>query len=688
MYRLDNITFFISNRLLFEKVSFPFNKGERIGLIGPNGSGKTTLLRIINGELNTEEGVFESPAQTRIGYLQQEYLDLPLKKSVKEWANEAFSEANKLEVKIKTITEQITQLTSYEEDLYSRLVQELDQLQNRYEIISGAKREAITEETLIGLGFSPEAWDAPLHTFSGGWQMRAYLAQLLLKEPDILLLDEPTNHLDIDSIEWLENYLSNYPGVVWLVSHDQMFLNRMVTHIASIEQQKITLYTGNYDDYIRQYTQKAELQRQAYDNQQKEIAQSERFIQRFRAKATKARQVQSKIKQLEKLERVELPPEPPAKVDFRFPDPPACGAMVIELQGLNKSYHTEKGSTPVFTHNQDVLVSKGEKIALIGVNGSGKSTLARIINGTEPFDGIRTIGHNVKMAFFAQHLADLFTSHRTVIEEMEATARTHETRSRIRGILGAFLFSGDDVFKKTTVLSGGERSRLALAKSLLEPANFLILDEPTNHLDIQSKKVLLKALEQYQGTVIAISHDRFFMMGFANKIWRVENGRLYEYPGDFNYYEWKIRQDRLKQQKSEQIDVNQSENSHSEQNHKKNVSSAKNEAVFSGARKSKELKRLEAETRNRFSREKKPLDKEISRLEQEIEQMEEKKAEIEKALADPSFYETGDAQKVLKEHANLERRLQRMWGQWEKTSLKLEELNRRFKAALEEQINA
>lgn len=702
MYRLHNITFFISNRCLFNKVSLTFKKGDRIGLIGPNGSGKTTLLRIMTGSLIPDEGTCEWPADTRIGYLQQEALEVTQEQTVRGLVMEAFADTNELERRIGEITAEIAGLDSFNEEHYPKLLSRLESLQSRFDMLDGSKRQARAEEALKGLGFAPEKLDEPLHTFSGGWQMRALLARLLLEAPDILLLDEPTNHLDIDSIDWLERYLPGYPGAIWIVSHDQMFLNRMVTHIAALEQRRLSLYKGNYDAYEKQYLQQLELQRQAYENQQKELEQAERFINRFRAKATKARQVQSKIKQLEKIDRIEIPEEDNATIDFRFPDPPRCGVNVMEIRGLSKTYQTDREEpVPVFTHYQDIGIERGDKIALIGANGAGKSTLARIINGTEPFVGERVPGHNVIMTFFAQHLADVLASDRTVLEEMELSARTSEARSRIRGILGAFLFSGDDVYKKVGVLSGGERSRLALAKSLLEPANLLILDEPTNHLDIRSKKVLLRALEQYQGTVVAVSHDRYFLNGFANKVWRVGGGRLNEYPGDFSYYEWKAGQQAAEAAKdpARAGSAKKEEWTGSipkgaiEDRDEMAPNEAPNETPYEGRNgntsgpKSREVKRAEAELRNRFSRQMKPLKKRVAGLEQDIERMENEKMEMEQQLADPTFYESGDAQDLLRRHGDLERRLKRSWNNWTTATSELEALQGKFDAALEDVLS-
>lgn len=692
MYRLHNITFFISNRCLFDQVSLTFNKGDRVGLIGPNGAGKTTLLRIMTGDLKPDQGKCEWSSDTRIGYLQQESLEVTREQTVRGMVMEAFSEANDIEKKIESITNEIAALESYEDAHYEKLLSRLESLQSRYDMLSAGKRDARVEEALKGLGFSSAELDDPLHTFSGGWQMRALLAKLLLEAPDILLLDEPTNHLDIDSIDWLERYLPGYPGAIWIVSHDQMFLNRMVTHIASLEHRKLKLYTGNYDDYERQYEQQFELQQQAWENQQKEIEQSERFINRFRAKATKARQVQSKIKQLEKMDRIEMPEVDNSSIDFRFPDPPRCGVKVMDIYGLSKTYMTDRQQpVPVFTENQDISIERGDKIALIGANGAGKSTLARIINGTEPFDGERITGHNVIMTFFAQHLADVLTSERTVLEEMQLSAKSSEARTRIRGILGAFLFSGDDVFKKVGVLSGGERSRLALAKSLLEPANMLILDEPTNHLDIRSKKVLLRALDQYQGTVIAVSHDRYFLDGFANKVWRVGSGRLFEYPGDFSYYEWKEKQQSAGDSADQQITENQTNRSSPAEKAENRQSAAAqgsgNGQSNTSGPKSREVKRIEAELRNRFSSDMKPLKKRLASLEEEISTMEKEKTEIEKKLADPAFYESGDAGDVLQRHSDLERRLGRNWDSWADVTTELEKLQEKFDSALKEVLS-
>lgn len=680
MYRLHNITHFFSNRCLFEKVSLTFEKGNRIGLIGPNGSGKTTLLNVMAGQLDPDEGLCEWPAATKIGYLQQETLDMPARLTVRELALQAFEEANRLENEIRSVTNDLAGIGDHQTGEYARLVDRLENMRHRFDIMGGPGRQARAEEALRGLGFSTEDLDEPIETFSGGWQMRVMLAKMLLESPDILLLDEPTNHLDIDSMEWLERYLPGYPGAVWIVSHDRFFLNRMVSHIAALQQRSLVLYKGNYDAYEKQYEQQKILQQQAYENQQRDRAEKERFINRFRAKATKARQVQSRIRMLEKMETVEPPEEEDASIEFRFPDPPRSGTTVMEITNLNKTYNGN-GENPVavFTHSQDVRIERGDKIALIGANGSGKSTLARIINGTEPFEGNRRPGHNVIMTFFAQHLADLLISDRTVLEEMESSARTHEARARIRGILGAFLFSGDDVYKKVRILSGGERNRLALARSLLEPANLLILDEPTNHLDMRSRKVLLRALEQYAGTVVAVSHDRYFLSGFANKVWRVGGGRLNEYPGDYSYYEWKAAQQPAGPQPAEEPQTGIGQNAGDSKEDPVSLQQNRD-----GGPKSKEIKRIEAELRNSSSKKTRPLRLQLEALEKEIDELEKEKATFESQLADPGFYESGDAGEALKQHAALQRRLERKWNQWAQVSTDLETLQQEMESTIAE----
>lgn len=675
MLAIQNITLFISNFCIFSRLNFQANKGDRIGLVGPNGAGKTTLLRLIAGRYTPEEGDISLQSGCKIGFLEQDTLEISLKKTVKEFAMEAFIEVLEIEERQQKIGIELSVRTDYESEGYLKLLNDLEALNNRYMFLEGDRTGSKSAEVLEGLGFKTEELDQPLERFSGGWRMRVVLAKLLLQKPDILMLDEPTNHLDIDSIEWLEQYLKNYEGAVVIVSHDRFFLNRMVTQIAELRNRRIFTYTGNYDKFEIQRQEQIDQQQREYDAQQKEIADTERFIERFRYKATKARQAQSRLKALDKIERIEAPEADQKHMDFRFPDPPSSGKVVMEIKNLIKSYPspTSEGQIKVFTNAQDIHIERGDKIALIGPNGAGKSTLARILYGKEPFDGTRSEGHNVMMTFFAQHLADVLESNRTILEEIESEAKTSEVRSKVRSILGSFLFSGDDVFKPISVLSGGERGRVALAKTLLQPANFLILDEPTNHLDMASKEVLIRALKEYKGTVLAVSHDRYFLSNLATKIWRVEGGKVTVYEGGYDYYEWKREQNRISEKKSD---------SNQEKKEKQTVKQEETTSKSSGP-KSKEQKRREAELRNAFNKKFSHLKKEVDKLEDELMRLESQKEALSEKLADTEFYKTGDSDTVIKEHAGIERKIERVTEKWEEAMLRYEEAESSLKVELE-----
>jgi len=664
MLAIQNITLFISNFCIFSRLNFQANKGDRIGLVGPNGAGKTTLLRLIAGRYQPEEGDISIQSGCKVGFLEQDTLEISLEKTVKNFAIEAFDEVLQLEERQQQIGLELAERIDYESEAYSKLLNELEVVNNRHLLLEGDRAASRTSEVLEGLGFKTEELEQPLERFSGGWRMRAVLAKLLLQKPDILMLDEPTNHLDIDSIEWLEQYLKGYEGAVVIVSHDRFFLNKMVTQIAELRSKRIFTYTGNYDKFEIQRQEQVEQQQREYEAQQKEIADTERFIERFRYKATKARQAQSRLKALEKIERKEAPEPENKHMDFRFPDPPSAGKVVMEIKHLVKSYPSPDGdgAIQVFTKGQDLHIERGDKIALIGPNGAGKSTLARILYGQEPFDGTRSEGHNVLMTFFAQHLADVLESGRTVLEEMESQAKTSEVRTRIRNILGSFLFSGDDVFKPISVLSGGERGRVALAKTLLQPANFLILDEPTNHLDMASKEVLIRALKDYKGTILAVSHDRYFLSNFATKIWRVENGRVTEYEGGYDYYEWK--REKVQQDKVAQDNLTQKST---------NKSTAVTEVTNrSSGPKTKEQKRKEAELRNEFNKRNKDLKNEIQSVEKKLAQLEAQKEILDKKLADAEFYQTAEASSAIREHAEIEIKIDEWTDKWAILSEKME----------------
>jgi ATP-binding cassette, subfamily F, member 3 len=672
MLTISNITYFVTNNCLLSDLNFQVYKGDRTGLVGPNGAGKTTLLKMIAGRIQPDEGQISMQSGTTVGFLEQEVLEVNPKLSVKEVAMEAFDEVNRIEAELNRIGHELAEMEDYHSDAYHKLLERMEKLQTRFDFMEGAGRESKAEAVLEGLGFKTHELDQPLERFSGGWRMRVLLARLLLQKPDLLLLDEPTNHLDIDSIEWLEQYLTSYQGAVILVSHDRYFLNRMVTQIAEIRSRRIYSYKGNYDHYELQKAELEEQQVRDYESQKREIAEKERFIERFRAKATKSRQVQSRVKALEKLDRVDAPEADASSIRFRFPEPPRSGKVITGIKNLKKTYKSaDKHDVHVFTEGQDLEIERGDKIALIGVNGAGKSTLARILYGNETFAGTRIPGHNIITTFFAQHLAEVLVSNRTVLEEMESGATTTEARGRVRGILGSFLFSGSDVDKRVSVLSGGERSRLALAKTLLQPANFLILDEPTNHLDMASKNVLLQALAEYSGTILAVSHDRHFLSGFANKVWRTENGRVEIYEGGYDYYEWKRKE---KTQGKSSVQNNGRDKSASKQT----VSTAPTEQSSAGP-KTREQRREEAELRNRINRETSGLRREIRNCETEMADMEKKKADLEQKIADPKVYESGNAQALLNEFRLVGEKLDALLERWTAASEKLENKEEEFR---------
>lgn len=688
MLSLANITFFLGNRCIFSNLNLQANKGDRIGLIGPNGAGKTTLLRLIAGVHQPEEGSVSLQSNATIGYLEQEVLEVNMDKTVLEVALLAFEEANRIEHRLEDIFKALENATDYESDFYHNLLDEMQHLQDRHHVLEGDKKESKTATVLEGLGFTTEQLYQPLSRFSGGWRMRVLLAKLLLEHPDVLLLDEPTNHLDIDSIEWLEEYLRQYDGAVILVSHDRFFLDRMVNQIADLRSRRLFLYPGNYERFIELKAEQMELQSKTYDAQQKQIAETERFIERFRAKATKAKQVQSRVKQLDKIDRVEAPDADAPEVNFRFPNPPRSGKVVLSIENLVKKYPSPDKGRPdiqVFDSAQSLHIEAGDKIALIGPNGAGKSTLARILDGIELFDGTRKMGHNVVLSYFAQHLADVLTSAKSIMDVMDEAAPNSEARSSIRTLLGCFLFTGDDVFKPIKVLSGGERSRVALARTLLTPANVLVLDEPTNHLDLASKNVLVQALKDFKGTLIVVSHDRYFLQGFATKIWRIGGGKVTEYDGGYDYYEWKSKQ--IEQQEVETAKVgivgkaNPVKTINSDESRILNAQQNSNQNIHHSSvpsNKSKEQKRQEADLRNELNKSVKPLRNEASKLENEISSLEKEKEDIENLLAEPSFYEKPESADKIKRFGLLQSEIDSKTELWLEVLEKIEETEKQL----------
>ncbi|GAB4249254.1 MAG: ABC-F family ATP-binding cassette domain-containing protein [Thermoleophilia bacterium] len=546
-------------QVVLEGASLHIKPGMRVGLVGPNGAGKTTLLRIIAGDLSPDAGDINARKGLRIGFLPQEIESLsgstPLEEVLASYSSILAMEKRMHELGEKMASqgpqaeegrppgrgssdELVAADPGTAEDSGSLLL-ELGRLQTAFENAGGYELEARAAAILRGMGFGDADFERPVEELSGGWRMRVALARLLMEQPDLLLLDEPTNHLDLESLLWLEEFLLAWPGSLVLISHDRYFLNRLVTHIVELDRGSLDLYTGDYDRFEREKRQRFETLRNAARNQQREIDQAESFIRRFRAKNTKARQVQQKIKQLERLEKVEVPELGRKEIRFRFPQPGRIGRVVAELEHVRKSY----GSKVVY-EDLGLVVERGEKIALVGPNGAGKSTLLKLLAGTVQADEGRVrFGHRVRREYFAQHQLEVFDPDKTVLRTMEEAAGPVDRADQVRDFLGAFLFSGDEVDKPVGVLSGGEKSRLALARMLLDPAGLLLLDEPTNHLDMASREVLTEALRQFEGSIVFISHDRHLINAIATKVVEVRNGRLTHYPGDWEYYNWKKRKE-------------------------------------------------------------------------------------------------------------------------------------------------
>ncbi|TDQ78174.1 ABC-F family ATP-binding cassette domain-containing protein [Sphingobacterium yanglingense] len=526
MISINNLTFEIGSRALYDEANWHIKPGDKVGLIGANGAGKSTLLRLIVGQYKPTSGSISMAKDLKIGYLNQDLLSYHSDKSIVHVAMEAFERQNQLHLEIENL------LKSLETDYSDDILNKLSDKQMEFEALDGYNIEFRAHEILAGLGFSEEEQKRPLATFSGGWRMRVMLARILLQTPDILLLDEPTNHMDLPSIKWLENYLQAFDGAIVIVSHDRYFLDRIIKKTVESRKGKLTLYAGNYSYYLEEKSLRNEIQAGQFKNQQAKIKQEERLIERFRAKASKAKMAQSRIKALDRMERVDDVDDDNPEVNFSFKFSKPSGRHVVTLENISKSYPNLE-----ILRNTEAIIEKGDKIALIGANGKGKSTLLRIVaEDDKDFEGTVTQGHNVSQTFFAQHQLEALHLENSIIAEMQAFAPTH-TETELRSILGCFLFTGDDAFKKIKVLSGGEKSRVALAKALTADANFLVLDEPTNHLDMASVNILIQALQQYEGTVIVVSHDRYFLDNIANKIWFIEDKEIKEYPGTYEEYE-------------------------------------------------------------------------------------------------------------------------------------------------------
>ena len=637
-------------KILFSGCSLRLGARDRLALVGPNGSGKTTLFRMIAGEEQADRGEIIIGRGVHIGYLSQEPMALKGQSLIEE-VQSGVKDLTALEDKMRLLEEDIAE----EKDAQNleALAKAYGQLEERYARQGGYSLEFRAKAILSGLGFREGDLHRATEELSGGWLMRLTLAKILLSNPDLLLLDEPTNHLDLESLIWLEEFLGETMGTVVVVSHDRDFLNRVVTKILAIEGKKIIPYPGNYDAYVQAREKKKVLQEAALENQRRKVEQTERFIERFRYQATKARQVQSRVKQLGKLERVETQ-DPQKTIRFSFPQPVRSGRLVAELKGLHKAY----GPVKVYS-GVDLTLLRGDKVAFIGPNGAGKSTLLKLLARVlDPDEGTIEWGHNVTSAYFAQHQLELLDPSKTVWEEIFSQAKD-EPVSFLRGLLGAFLFSGEEVEKKVSVLSGGEKSRLVLAKMLMHPANFLLLDEPSNHLDIAAREVLERALREFKGTLCFITHDRHLINTVVNKVLEVNAGRLNVYPGNYEDYQYK------KEQEKKEAGMDEAEI----------PSSAKSAAGERSARRSKEQKRLDAEARNRFYRETRELREEIQGLETQLEQATQEMESMAIQLADPEVYRKGEnIPGLLKAHAEAKKRVESLTAEWETLAQRLEEL--------------
>jgi ATP-binding cassette subfamily F protein 3 len=544
MLHITDISKSFGSQVLFDEASLHIKPGMRVGLVGPNGAGKTTLLRLIVGEMSLDEGEITYRKGLRIGFLPQEIEEIAHHAVIDE-VLASHSEVLTAEHRIAELGRQISEAYAVADGGGSSsadpeaLLQELGALQTAFESVHGYELESRAQSILRGMGFRDSDFERPIVELSGGWRMRVALSRLLLERPDLLLMDEPTNHLDLESLIWLEEFLLNWTGSLVVISHDRYFLNRMVTHIADLDVGTIDLYAGDYDHFEEEKRERYEALVNAARNQQREIDSAEAFIRRFRAKNTKAKQVQQKIRQLEKTERIEAPTLEHKTIKFRFPQPPRTGRVVVEVKHVRKAY----GDNVVYK-KLDAVIERGEKIALVGHNGAGKSTLLKLLAGvTEPDAGSVVLGHNVRREYFAQHQLEVLHAGRTVLKTMEEVAGPAGRMPEVRAYLGTFLFGEDDVTKKVGVLSGGEKARLALARMLMDPAGLLLLDEPTNHLDMDSRAVLMEALRQFEGSVVFISHDRHLINAIGTKVVEVKEGQLISYPGDWEYYQWKKAQE-------------------------------------------------------------------------------------------------------------------------------------------------
>ncbi|QLG45833.1 ABC-F family ATP-binding cassette domain-containing protein [Costertonia aggregata] len=631
MLNIHNLSVSFGGEYLFEEISFRLNGGDRVGLIGKNGAGKSTLLKLLTKDMPLDSGIIAMEKDVKIGFLRQD-IDFEQGRTVLEESYQAFEEIKKLERQLDDINHQLAERTDYESEGYNQLIIDLSDITHRYEILGGYNYQGDTEKVLLGLGFKRGDFEKKTDTFSGGWRMRIELAKLLLQDNDVLLLDEPTNHLDIESIIWLEQFLKNFNGAVVIVSHDKMFLDNVTNRTVEISLGRIYDYNKPYSQFLKLRGEIQEQQLNAQKNQEKEIQQAERLIEKFRAKSTKASMAQSLIKKLDKMERIEVDEDDNAVMNVRFPVSVTPGKIIAEIDDVSKSY----GDNHVLD-SIDLLVERDSKTAFVGQNGQGKSTLAKIIVGELDYEGHLKLGHNVQVGYFAQNQAEYLDGSKTVLDTM-IDAANEKNRSKVRDILGSFLFRGDEVEKYVKVLSGGERNRLALAKMLLQPFNVLVMDEPTNHLDIKSKNVLKQALQNFEGTLILVSHDRDFLQGLTNKVYEFRDKRLKEYLGDIDYY--------LEQRKAEDFRAIEK---------KEKVVDKKNNSTnsYQDEKRSKSLKNKLSSVESKISQ----MEKEIAEIDHQL------LMNYDETIAKPNFFDS--YQKKKKE-------LEQLMQRWEEITLELE----------------
>ncbi|SHG46506.1 ABC-F family ATP-binding cassette domain-containing protein [Flagellimonas flava] len=636
MLNIHNLSVAFGGEYLFEEIAFRLNGGDRVGLIGKNGAGKSTLLKLLSKEMAPDSGTIATEKDIRIGFLKQD-IDFEQGRTVLEESYQAFAEIKALEMQLDKINQELAERTDYESESYNQLMVDLTEVTHRYEILGGYNYQGDTEKVLIGLGFKRKDFDKLTDTFSGGWRMRIELAKLLLQNNDVLLLDEPTNHLDIESIIWLEQFLKNYSGAVVIVSHDKMFLDNVTNRTIEISLGRIYDYNKPYSKFLELRGEIREQQLNAQKNQEKQIQQTEKLIEKFRAKATKASMAQSLIKKLDKIDRIEVDEEDNSVMNVRFPVSVTPGKVIAELENLSKSY----GENEVL-NGINLLVERSSKTAFVGQNGQGKTTLAKIMVGELDHEGMVKIGHNVQIGYFAQNQAEYLDGNKTILDTM-IDAANEKNRSKVRDILGSFLFRGDEVDKYVKVLSGGERNRLALAKMLLQPFNVLVMDEPTNHLDIKSKNVLKQALQNFEGTLVLVSHDRDFLQGLTDRVYEFKDGGIKEYLGDIDFYlEQRKAEDFRKIEKGEQ-----------------QIQVKKEKPKANDYQTQKKLKSL----KNRLS----GVEKKISQLEKDIATIDhELLMDYDSTIAKPGFFDDYQGKKD---------NLETLMEEWEKLSNDMEQLD-------------